>query len=235
MKRRPSESLRFEYDQLRKEILHTDSLLNQRAQFILAVTGALIAAAASKLDNPYFVGGLAFVAYLLCFSSGLQEVERIRGVFSVAAYIRTFLDGEDVALWETRLHAARLKNAWLEGVVSRNIQIYGVVSALSMAMVCHSIARILRLGGDWVPAVSFGVGLALGSAISLWLISQYRSVLLTQGKASLDIWKQIAEEEAHDATGELVERSLGEGQDDVEPHHEAVGAEASERAQGRVG
>lgn len=102
------EDLRFQYDKLRTEILNNDTLAVQ----LLGVTVLLVTAAMgfglhSATPQPFRT--MVFLAAIcMLFMSMLQTIERMRGTFLIASYMRTFLEQKTEHIkWETRLKKFR--------------------------------------------------------------------------------------------------------------------------------
>ena len=102
------EDLRFLYGQLRAEILQNDSLGAQ----ILAFTTVLVSAAmgvAFQVTSHDLLKILIFLtAIFMLFISMVQTVNRMRGTFNIATYLRTFIEPKSTELhWECRLQKLR--------------------------------------------------------------------------------------------------------------------------------
>lgn len=112
----PSEELLFEYDQLRKEILHNDTLTIQILGGIVLLAGALMSVAFSEAVTDLWVKGFLFFLVQLIACIGVwQTIDRGRSTYVIASYLRIFVEPKvKDPQWETRLHEFRKRSAKID-------------------------------------------------------------------------------------------------------------------------
>jgi hypothetical protein len=98
------EDLRFEYDQLRKEILQNDTHALQIFGGTVLLAGTIITIA-SSLDITLTLRGIfIFLVWLITAISLHQAIDRGRSSFVIASYLRLFVEDKlEGVKWETRL------------------------------------------------------------------------------------------------------------------------------------
>jgi hypothetical protein len=104
-----AEELRFEYDQLRKEILQNDHLTLQILWATAIINGAIMTIAFSEaVESSAMKGLLFFVVEVIAILAALQTASRSHSTFLIASYLRAFVEPKTTNLkWETRLQILR--------------------------------------------------------------------------------------------------------------------------------
>jgi hypothetical protein len=112
----PNEGLLFEYDQLRKEILHNDTLTIQILGGIALLAGILMSAAfRNEVPNLWVKGFLFFLVQLIACIGVWQTVDRGRSTYVIASYLRIFVEPQvKDPQWETRLHEFRKRSVKID-------------------------------------------------------------------------------------------------------------------------
>lgn len=102
--------LMFEYDQLRKEIMHNDTLSLQILGATIIFSTAIIGFISSPtIQKEWLKGTLCFIPFCISFISLWASIDRARSTYAIASYLRVFTERElKAARWETRL--ARLRD-----------------------------------------------------------------------------------------------------------------------------
>jgi hypothetical protein len=218
-----SEELRFEYDQLRKEILHNDSLSIQILGGVLILTGVLLGAAFTKEVTAYEKIALLIVILIVALTGLYQKTIRERGTSRIASYLRIFVEEQvQNVKWEIRLAQAR--KIELESTSSGPYgefyayYIYTTVILLSFVLQVSYTLPLLHdtksldipLPYKQVLSLSYEVvliGVALLLLVELFFIclSLWRSWQQFSGAAerqdgSEAVWKVVQEQERHTNT-----------------------------------
>lgn len=102
--------LQFEYDQLRKEILHNDILSLQLLGGIILFTGSIAGISFAGSKTMEVRGILFFIAQSVSIIGLFLSIDREYSTFSIASYLRIFIEENiDYIKWETRLSKFREK------------------------------------------------------------------------------------------------------------------------------
>jgi hypothetical protein len=107
-----AEDLRFEYSHLNQEIDHNENRINEILGAALLLISALLSVAFSQYVSNRFLQFLLYFLVQAIACLGLrQTLERERGTFVIASYLRTFIEPELPGLkWETRLEKFRSRS-----------------------------------------------------------------------------------------------------------------------------
>jgi len=96
--------LRFEYEQLRQEIIHNDTLTLQIIGAILVLSGVLLPIAFAKDTNIPHRWLLFLGMEVIAFLGLYQNTERLKGTLVAASYNKIFIESKiEHIKWETRL------------------------------------------------------------------------------------------------------------------------------------
>jgi len=195
-----SEDLRFEYEQLRKEILQNDTLQTQALYATIVLAGAAMTVASNLPDTILWVKGVFFFAAGVIAMIGLwQNIDFSRSTFLIASYMLTFIEPKtQYVKWETRGYAFRkrspsLGHGWI-------FERYRVLTYVLLIVVGFSIGGWYIAQGfpnppwAYLAAASTIGGLATGVFTAIPLVQHYKFVYKyddTFGK----IWRDIKTEE----------------------------------------
>lgn len=104
-----ADELRFEYDQLRKEILHNDRLTMQIFLGVIALLSALMSVTFGiHVQNLWIKDFLFLFAMIIGFIGLDQTIDRERSTFIIASYLRMFIEPNTTGIkWEGRLKKFR--------------------------------------------------------------------------------------------------------------------------------
>jgi hypothetical protein len=104
----PNDDLKFEYEQLRKEILLHNTLTMQWFGAVLVLVGTILSITLSNIvPLPLMKAGLLFFAWLVAILGMANSMDRGRSTHLIASYLRTFIEPQATIKWETRLHQLR--------------------------------------------------------------------------------------------------------------------------------
>jgi len=100
-----SQELIFEYDQLRKEILHNDAVSLQILGATVVISASIMSITFSEAVKSLTTKGLlCFMAEAVVFIALWQVIDRARSSYLIASYLRIFTEAKMNYLnWENRL------------------------------------------------------------------------------------------------------------------------------------
>lgn len=113
------------YDQLRKEILHRDTISLQTLGAVTVFVGALMGFAFSNQisSSPLLKVLLFFTAEIVAFTGQQLYLDRRRGMSLISSYIRVFIEEKTIDLkWETRISKFREISAGLNLKIRQGLQ-----------------------------------------------------------------------------------------------------------------
>jgi hypothetical protein len=151
-----STELMFEYDQLRKEILHNDELTVRIMQATIALAGAATTVAFSEAITADLAKALLFLmGEVISFIGLWQTIDRSRTTFVLASYIRTFIEPRTGTLkYETRLHRFRSHQP---RVGYRNILGYQVTTYGAIILFNYLLSAAFIYTGLQSPFLTYSV------------------------------------------------------------------------------
>jgi hypothetical protein len=166
-----AEELRFEYDQLRKEILNNSTVSLQMLGGILVITGVVLNAALDKgVSDPKEKAALIGFIWLLASLGMLFTRDRARSTGMIAAYLRLVIEPRTQAIrWESNLFDLRERHpgsGWGSWSFLQ-LSAYNILSiAAYIFCAAYSLAGIEKLPGYW--AVAICTLLVVGLSITVW-------------------------------------------------------------------
>lgn len=190
-----SEELRFLYDKLRTEINNNDALVMQ----LLNVTLVLVAAAMGfglheKTPNslrPVIFFGAISILYM----SMRQTIERMRGTFLIASYMRTFIEKKTEHIrWEVRLKEFRIASP------KYGYQRFNTFLLIYVLLALINLILIILYSPPAKPiAVSI---ISVSSLFMLWMIYSayklYNRYVINHHDTFDKVWEEIADKEFAD-------------------------------------
>ena len=198
-----SDELRFEYDQLRKEILHNDVLSTQVLAGVLTLGGVLMGFAFTKdvknLDRVFL-----FVVVIFLATLGLwQKVDRERGTARIACYLRLFIENNVQGVnWETRLDLARKSQVPSKARYGEFYAFHAyliLISASFLLQVIYSILSWLDYNrSTWILAgfiilLSFEIAIVTNSLWRCW--NHFRGAAERSDQTFENIWLSVKAQE----------------------------------------
>lgn len=193
-----SEELRFEYDQLRHEILLNDQLILQILGTTVAFVAAIAAVTWSGPTTSNLVRALLFLlAEAISILGFAQSINRAETTLRIASYLRTFVEPQLNHLrWETRLDEfwkppdKRYPFLFVDQLVPHVIMIIATSA---------STCIYLYLGRDDVPAypnlpITASAGLLIGTGLYLWYaLDRYKKTIKDPDTAFGARWRALRE------------------------------------------
>lgn len=194
------DDLRFEYDQLRKEILQNDQMTLQIMAFVLTAVGAILAIAFSdqQMLPPTKAILLLLAAFIALVGMNL-ETERVYVMYIIGSYIKTFIEPQSKSLrWETRLTLFRDKTL-RQGHMNYGISqkwVYYIVIVVSIFMaLCYFY---LAYSGNFYIFLGIVVNVLLLYSYLLWRDFKKGKMIDWSHTHNFDqIWRDVAKLEKY--------------------------------------
>lgn len=201
-----ADELRFEYDQLRKEILHNDRLTMQIFLGVIALLSALMSVTFGIHVQSLLIKGFLFLFAMIIGFIGLdQTIDRERSTFIIASYLRMFIEPNTTGIkWEGRLKEFRARSHAKSVIPSFGEFINYLSFTYSILIIINFLlfaACVLYEFSTYPCIYIAGATAAVLCAAVLTLWCLYRSWLKTR-KYTVDhaiyfdpIWQEIRDEE----------------------------------------
>lgn len=194
------EDLRFEYDQLRKEILQNDQMTLQIMAFVLTAVGATLAIVFSgeQMEPPIKAILLLLAAFIALVGMNL-ETERVYVMYIIGSYIKIFIEPQSRCLrWETRLTLFRdktLKQGHMNYGISQK-WVYYVVIIVSTSMALYHFYLAYSSNLYFFGLITMGV--LLSYSYLLWHDFRKGRLIDWSHTHNFDqIWREVAKLENH--------------------------------------
>lgn len=180
-------ALLLEYEQLRQEILHNDSLTLQIIGAVLILTGALIPVSFAMDAGIPHRWVLFLVMETIAFLGLLQNTDRLRGTLIAASYIKVFIESKiEHIKWETRLQAFRDNRQRGGDLIMHQVWVYAILilgnfyfaSYFFLTEYQSTLFTSLFLSITVTPIHMVYVGLTITALLLLWQF--YISVMLNR-------------------------------------------------------
>lgn len=198
-----SEELMFMYDQLRKEILHNDTLTLQTLIALVALNSAMfVLAASTAVSDSHVKAIIFFVAEGIALLGLFQVVDRGRSTYIVAAYLRTFIEAEpDIQhlKWETRLHRFR-KHDRILGYGSfhkHHVNVYRFL-AIANCGIGSCLLILNKVSTDWSWHIA-GAVIVVAVIVTRRILNEarekYEKVVVEHDSSIGKAWRDIRKQE----------------------------------------
>lgn len=195
------EDLRIEYNLLRTEILHNDTLVLQILGAILVLIGTAFTVAFSGLIDEPIVRGVILVSTAAIALVGMsQGIDRARGSFLIASYLRIFVEPELPALrWETRLaiYRKRTPRVGFGKFINYQMWVYTTVT-----IICLTLATFTIVGDSSqtiIPLYVRVIFLVSAFGVTIWVTyrswERFYQFVLHYPETFDPIWRAIRKEE----------------------------------------
>jgi hypothetical protein len=165
----------FEYDQLRKEILHNDTLTMQILGGVVVVASALMSVAFGiNVQNLLIKGLLFFFAEIIAIIGLGQTIDRERSTFIIASYLRTFIEPNTTGIkWESRLREFRTRSHAKSALPSYgefiNYQRFTYLFLIAINFLSSAGCVLYELRCP--PGIYFaGTGILCNAVLTIWLL-----------------------------------------------------------------
>jgi hypothetical protein len=195
------DELHIEYNLLRQEILHNDTLILQVLGAALVFIGTTITLAFSeRITEPSVRGLLLIFAAAIALIGMSQGIDRARGSFLIASYLRIFVEPELPALrWETRLAEYRQRTPRVGFGKFINYQMW-VYTALAIICLTFATLYILSDTSQTIIPLYPRMILVTCSAIgTLWFLAlswrRFSRFVIHHRETFDPIWRAILQEE----------------------------------------
>ena len=205
------EGLRFAYDQLRKEVLHNDTLNIQILGFILVLHGGIISFSAAIQGFLLTKGVMFFFVLGVAFIGLMQSIDRGGSIYKLAAYLRTFVEPYmEYMQWETRLQEFRnigdnrlLGYVGYGGFTEYQLVTYTLLIIIDLVLGCWNVVKRASIVTGWPQINNFDreisyIALVVASILfvatlfCLWVaFIHYKKVMWNHDKNFTPIWHKI--------------------------------------------
>ena len=190
------EEFKPEYDSLRQEILHNDTLITQILGGVVVLSSALMSIALSdSVTNLLVKSFLFFFVQAIAYIGLLQTLERERTNFVIASYLRTFIESKIPSIkWETRLEKFRASSRKASRISYYfNFQVYTYPFLIGI----NYLLAMYFLYEFFTPSslsITLGIAIFVGILIC-WLIAdawRLKRINTTHHSLTFDpIWQNI--------------------------------------------
>jgi hypothetical protein len=191
------EELKFEYDQLRKEIMQNDLLTVQVMAGIIILTGALMGFASNQTVDPLLKAFLFFFLEITALIGLMQNTDRMRSTYAIGSYLKIFIEAKtENVKWETRIakfRSKRPKHGRIQFFIHQRLM-YTIIIFTNYIFGGYFFLK----SNTFLFVTSFRI-LLLGLFITVLLlfIQSRNHALLGREHTKLydDIWREIRDEE----------------------------------------
>jgi hypothetical protein len=165
-----------EHEALRREILHTETVVTQTATSTIAIVSAIMGFAFSNfVEDPRVKSFLFFAAESIVIIAMMQSLNKVRLIYLIASYLRVFTEAKLHYLkWETRLSEFRKfqPKKGYRGLIDNQLWVYSFITMTNFACGAFYVVKSCESSPKYLPMAI--VLLVCGLILTIYLIVDAR-------------------------------------------------------------
>jgi hypothetical protein len=165
-----------EHEALRREILHTETVVTQTFTSTMTIVTAMMGAVFSEIvKEPAARSFLFFAAESIVIIAMMQSLNKVRLIYLIASYLRVFTEAKLHHLkWETRLSEFRKfqPKKGYRGLIDNQLWVYSFIAITNFACGAFYVVKSCESSPKYLPmAIAL---LVCGLILTIYLIVDAR-------------------------------------------------------------